>query len=73
MKFSILIPTYNNLKYLKLFCKSVEKNSFFKHQIILHVNDGTDGTLEYAKIIIIYAHKKQHWTMFIYKTSFQVN
>ena len=60
MKFSILIPTYNNLKYLKLFCKSVEKNSFFKHQIILHVNDGTDGTLEYAKNNYKYSHTKNN-------------
>ena len=47
--FSILIPTFNNLDYLKLCIKSIEKNSKFKHQIIIHVNEGTDGTLEFVK------------------------
>lgn len=47
--FSILIPTFNNLEYLKLCIKSLEKNSKFDHQIIIHVNEGKDGTLEYVK------------------------
>ena len=47
--FSILIPTFNNLEYLKLCIKSLEKNSKFNHQIIVHVNEGTDGTLDYVK------------------------
>ncbi len=49
MKVSILVPTYNNLNYLRLFMSSIQKNSNYKHQIILHINDGSDGTLEYAK------------------------
>ena len=49
MKVSILVPTYNNLNYLKLFIKSIKKNSNYNHQIILHINDGSDGTFEYAK------------------------
>ena len=49
MKFSIIIPTYNNLKYLKLLLYSLKKNSFYKHQVILHVNDGSDGTLSFVK------------------------
>ena len=53
MKVSILVPTYNNLNYLKLFISSIQKNSNYKHQIILHINDGSDGTLEYAKNNII--------------------
>ena len=48
MKLSIIIPTFNNLSYLKFFIKSLEKNSFFDHEIILHINDGSDGTLKYA-------------------------
>lgn len=40
MKFSILIPTWNNLDFLKLCINSIEKNSYFKHQIIIYVNDG---------------------------------
>ena len=47
--FSILIPTYNNLSYLKLCLESLEKNSSFKHQIIIHINEGTDGTLDFVK------------------------
>ncbi len=47
--FSILIPSYNNLNYLKLCLKSIFNNSIKKHEIIVHVNDGSDGTLEYVK------------------------
>lgn len=48
-KFSILIPTWNNLDYLKLCINSIRKNSFFEHQIIVHINEGTDGTTEWVK------------------------
>jgi len=47
--FSILIPTYNNLEYLKTCINSIKKNSKFNHQIIVHVNEGKDGTLDYIK------------------------
>ena len=48
--YSIIIPTLNNLEYLKLCIKSIRKNSKFNnHEIIPHVNIGTDGTLEYLK------------------------
>jgi Glycosyltransferases involved in cell wall biogenesis len=47
--FSILIPTFNNLEYLKLCISSLEKNSKYTHQIIPHVNIGDDGTLNYLK------------------------
>ena len=47
--FSILIPTFNNLNYLKLCINSIKKNSKFNHQIIVHVNEGTDGTLDFIK------------------------
>ena len=53
---SIIIPTFNNLNYLKLCLNSLEKNSFKKHEIILHVNDGSDGTLEYIKKKILNLH-----------------
>ncbi len=46
---SIVIPTYNNLEYLKLCLKSLKKNSKFVHEIIIHVNDGSDGTLQFVK------------------------
>jgi len=43
--FSILIPSWNNLCYLKLCTESIQKNSSVQHQIIVHVNEGADGTL----------------------------
>ena len=50
MKISVLIPTFNNLPYLKLCINSLEKYSFFNnHEIIVHVNDGSDGTLNFIK------------------------
>lgn len=47
--FSILVPTYNNLEYLKICIESLQNNSEYDHQIIVHINEGTDGTLEYVK------------------------
>ena len=43
--FSIIIPTFNNKRYLDLCIKSIKKNSKFDHQIIPHVNIGDDGTI----------------------------
>jgi glycosyltransferase involved in cell wall biosynthesis len=48
-KFSILIPSWNNLPFLILCIESIRKNSTFHHQIIVHVNEGTDGTPEWLK------------------------
>ena len=48
-RFSILIPTWNNLGYLRLCVDSLRRNSKFLHQIILHINDGADGTGEWAE------------------------
>lgn len=47
--FSILIPSWNNLDYLKCCIQSVAKNSRYTHQVIIHVNEGKDGTLEWVK------------------------
>ena len=47
--FSIIIPTFNNINYLKHCIESINKNSAYKHEIIPHVNEGTDGTIEYLK------------------------
>ena len=49
--FSIILPTYNNLAYLKLCLESIKKNSKFEHEVIIHVNEGTDGTLDYLKTL----------------------
>ena len=46
--YSIFIPTWNNLEMLKLCIKSIEQNSAAKHEILIHVNDGSDGTLEWV-------------------------
>ena len=46
-KFSIIIPTWNNLGYLKHCIHSIRKNSYFTHQIIVHVNEGNDGTIDW--------------------------
>ena len=47
MKFSIIIPTWNNLKYLKICLNSIKKNSKYEHDLNVHVNEGSDGTVEY--------------------------
>ncbi len=47
--FSIIIPTWNNLPLLQLCVRSIRQNSAFAHQIIVHVNDGSDGTLDWVR------------------------
>ena len=47
--FSIIVPTFNNIEYLKLCLESIRKNSKFKHEIIIHINEGKDGSLEFIK------------------------
>ncbi|MCF8366645.1 MAG: glycosyltransferase family 2 protein [Bacteroidales bacterium] len=48
-KFSVLIPTWNNLPHLRLTIGSIIKNSRYRHQIIIHINEGSDGTLDWVK------------------------
>ena len=45
--FSIIIPTFNNLSYLRVCISSIKKNSKFDHEIIPHINQGSDDTEEY--------------------------
>ena len=47
--FSIIIPSWNNLALLQLCIRSIRQNSAFAHQIIVHVNDGSDGSLAWVK------------------------
>ena len=47
--FSLVIPTYNNINYLKIFINSIKKNSNFNHELIFHINEGIDGSLEFIK------------------------
>ena len=59
--FSILIPSWNNLDFLKLCVKSIRKNSAFSHEILVHVNDGSDGTLEWVKAEgLKYTHSEEN-------------
>tara|TARA_B100000900_G_C20478566_1_gene674462 strand:+ start:263 stop:1096 length:834 start_codon:yes stop_codon:yes gene_type:complete len=47
--FSIIIPSFNNFDYLKLCIKSLKQNSKYNHEIIIHINDGSDGSLNFIK------------------------
>ena len=47
--FSIIIPSWNNISYLQLCIKSIQEHSHYKHQIIVMVNEGKDGTYEWVK------------------------
>lgn len=46
--FCILIPSWNNLEYLKLCIGSILKNSRFENQLVVIINEGADGTLEWV-------------------------
>lgn len=47
--FSILIPTWNNLAYLKLCIQSIRQHSHYQHELVVHVNEGSDGTLKWLQ------------------------
>ena len=47
--FSIIIPTFNNYNYVKICIDSINKNSKFDHQIIVHVNIGKDKTINFLE------------------------
>jgi glycosyltransferase involved in cell wall biosynthesis len=42
--FSVLVPTWNNLEFLKVCLNSISKNSRLDIQVIVIVNEGRDGT-----------------------------
>ncbi len=48
-RFAIIIPTWNNLGYLKLCIDSLRKNSHFQNQFIVYINEGSDGTPEWVQ------------------------
>ena len=48
-KFSLLIPSWNNLEYLKLCIGSIRKHAHFNHQIIVLINEGKDGSREWVQ------------------------
>jgi GT2 family glycosyltransferase len=47
--FSIIIPTWNNLPFLQLAVDTIRRHSAHDHEILVHVNDGSDGTLEWVR------------------------
>ena len=47
--FSILIPSWNNLAYLQLCIDAIRRHSSVEHEIIVFVNDGSDGTLDWVR------------------------
>lgn len=59
MKFSIVVPTLNNLDYLKILIDSIKKNSVNKHEIIIHVNENSDNTIDFLEQNrILYTYSK---------------
>lgn len=48
-RFSILIPSWNNLSCLQLCIAGIRAHSTFLHQIIVHVNEGSDGTIAWLR------------------------
>jgi glycosyltransferase involved in cell wall biosynthesis len=61
-KFSLLIPSWNNIGFLKTCISSIIKNSHFEVQIIVIVNEGSDGTTEWLETQneIDYIHAKSN-------------
>ena len=49
MQFSIIVPTFNNYKYLKTSINSIIKNSTYNHQIIVHINGRNEETENFCK------------------------
>ena len=73
--FSIIIPSFNNLNYLKICINSLKKNSNLKNDIIVHINDGSDGSLEFVKHnnINFTFTKKKCWFMYSCKYSCKIS
>ncbi len=44
---SILIPTWNNLDLLQLCIARIRQNTVHPYEILVHVNEGSDGTLDW--------------------------
>ena len=47
--FSIVIPTWCNLEFLKICLRSLRQNSQLENQVIVHLNDGNDGSRAYVR------------------------
>ncbi|RXK50898.1 glycosyltransferase family 2 protein [Aquirufa rosea] len=59
--FSILIPTWNNLAFLQNCIRSIRTHSTTSYQLVVHINEGSDGTLEWIQaqgdITYSYSHE----------------
>ena len=47
--YTVLIPTWNNLPYLKTCLEGLRSHSGLPHQVIVFVNEGSDGTLDWLQ------------------------
>lgn len=47
--FSILIPSWNNLAFLQLCIRSIREHSVISFELIVHLNEGTDGSLDWVR------------------------
>ena len=47
--FSILIPSWNNLPFLQLCIRSIREHSVVPFELIVHLNEGKDGSLEWVR------------------------
>ncbi|MFM7020567.1 MAG: glycosyltransferase family 2 protein [Aquirufa sp.] len=47
--FSILIPSWNNLAFLQLCIRSIRTHSVVPFELIVHLNEGKDGSLQWVK------------------------
>jgi GT2 family glycosyltransferase len=48
-RLSIIVPTWNNLAMLQLCVRSIVQHSEVPFEVVLHVNDGSDGTLDWVR------------------------
>lgn len=47
--FTILIPSWNNRDYLANCVDSLRRNSTLEHQVLVHVNEGRDGSADWCR------------------------
>ncbi|MEY4273753.1 MAG: hypothetical protein RL638_701 [Bacteroidota bacterium] len=47
--FSILIPSWNNLAFLQLCIRSIRTHSVVPFELIVHLNEGKDGSLQWVQ------------------------
>ena len=58
--FSIVIPSWNNLEYLKLCIESLKKHSKFEHEILVHLYVGMRMQGRNAVISMLLAEVEAH-------------